>query len=178
VALIESDDEVAVACDGRLQNQIVIWIGGNGPPEKIQSMQPRLRTYGVDHIVDFRFREAELCAITLEYSFVLQHHCNRDIGPPTVVSQKTQQPERGPKLGSQCCNKNIRIDNYLIHFNYFSFVFPPGSFSINGTQKRKVAPFPGVLAASIPPPWAERMAREIARPIPDPLRDLLPRLPR
>ena len=45
-----------------------------------------------------------------------------------------------------------------------------GSLSISGTQKRKRAPPPGTLEASMPPPWTIRMARMMARPMPDPLR--------
>ncbi len=51
-----------------------------------------------------------------------------------------------------------------------------GSFSTSGTQKRKLVPCPGTLEASMPPPCAARMARVIARPIPEPLPPLfLPR---
>ena len=45
-----------------------------------------------------------------------------------------------------------------------------GSFSTSGTQNRKRAPLPATLEASMPPPCAVRMARVIARPMPDPLR--------
>ncbi len=45
-----------------------------------------------------------------------------------------------------------------------------GSFSISGTQKRKRAPPPGTFEASMPPPCTVRIARVMARPMPDPLR--------
>ena len=55
---------------------------------------------------------------------------------------------------------------------------PTGSFSTNGTQKRKLVPFPEVLLTSIAPPWAARIARTIANPMPVPLPLRAPRFPR
>jgi len=56
-----------MACDGRFQNHIVVWIGSNRPPKKVQTMETCLGTEGVDYLIDFQFCESELCAITFEY---------------------------------------------------------------------------------------------------------------
>jgi hypothetical protein len=69
--------------------------------------------------------------------------------------------------------KNVVVDKPMVHYRLLL-----GSRSISGTQNRNFAPLPGVLVPSIPPPCAFRMARVMARPMPDPLCRFAPRLPR
>jgi hypothetical protein len=141
-------------------------------------MQSGYRTNCVKCVIDILFCKAKVPAVPFEHGLVFEDQRHGQVRSPASVSYLAEKSMGSAAAGAHGCYQDVCIDNNLIG-GYRHYILPRlGSFSTSGTQKRKRAPPPGALVASMPPPWASRMARVMANPMPEPLRPPVPRLPR